>query len=76
MQAFMKKITDWVLEKEEKMAKSCAIPMKELEYQIDKVEAQKQKVQKEYDDAMSVLNEVSQKLEKIKNIETLRCSNV
>ena len=62
MQAFMKKITDWVLEKEEKMAKSCAIPMKELEYQIDIVEAQKKKVQKDYDDAMSVLNEVSQKL--------------
>ena len=72
----MKKISDWMLEKEENMAKSCSIPIKEIDLQIDKVEAQKQKVQKEYEDAMNVLNEVSKKLEKIKNIELLRCKNI
>lgn len=76
MQGFMKKISDWMLEKEENMAKSCSIPIKEIDLQIDKVEAQKQKVQKEYEDAMNVLNEVSKKLEKIKNIELLRCKNI
>ncbi len=75
MQGFIKKITDWMLEKEEEMAKSCSIPMKEVEYQINKVEAQKQKIQKEYDEAMEALNEVAQKLQKIKNIEVMRCSD-
>lgn len=74
MQGFIKKITDWMLEKEEEMAKSCSIPMKEIEYQINKVEAQKQKIQKEYDEAMAALDEVAQKLQKIKNIEVMRCS--
>jgi len=67
------KITEWLLEKEEDMAKSCAIPMEEIEYQIAKVEAQKAKIQKEYDEAMAELNEVAKRLEKIKSIETLRC---
>ncbi len=74
MQGFIKKITDWMLEKEEEMAKSCSIPMKEIEYQINKVEAQKQKIQKEYDEAMAALDEVAQRLQKIKNIEVMRCS--
>ncbi len=75
MQGFMKKITEWMLQKEEEMAKSCSIPMQEIEYQINKVEAQKQKIQKEYDEAMATLEEVSNKLQKIKNIEVMRCSN-
>ncbi len=75
MQGFMKKITEWMLQKEEEMAKSCSIPMQEIEYQINKVEAQKQKIQKEYDEAMATLEEVSNKLQKIKNIEVMRCPN-
>ncbi len=75
MQGFIKKITDWMLEKEEEMAKSCSIPMQEIEYQINKVEAQKQKIQKEYDEAMAALDEVAKKLKKIKNIEVMRCSD-
>ncbi len=75
MQGFIKKITDWMLEKEEEMAKSCSIPMQEIEYQINKVEAQKQKIQKEYDEAMAALDEVAKKLQKIKNIEVMRCSD-
>jgi hypothetical protein len=72
---FVHKITEWLLEKEEDMAKSCAIPMQEIEYQIAKVEAEKEKIQKKYDDAMKELNLVAERLEKIKNIETLRCQN-
>lgn len=68
-------ITEWLLKKEEEMAKSCAVPMEEIEYQIAKVEAQKEKIQKEYDEAMAELNSVAERLEKIKNIETLRCQN-
>jgi exonuclease VII small subunit len=72
---FVHKITQWLLEKEEELAKSCAVPMEEIEYQIAKVEAQKQKIQKEYEEAMAELESVAQRLEKIKNIETLRCQN-
>ena len=73
MNHFLKSIIDWMMEKEEDMAKKCAIPMKEIEYQITKVQEQKAKVQKEYDDAMSELNDVLNRLEKIKNTEVLRC---
>jgi len=69
------KITEWLLEKEEKMAKSCTIPMQEIEYQLAKVATEKEKIQQRYDEAMDELNLVEERLEKIKNIETLRCQN-
>ncbi len=75
MNTFMKKIIDWSLEKENDLAKKCAVPMEEIEYQIKKVQQQKEKVQKEYDDAMQELDDVLQKLEKIKSTETLRCQS-
>ena len=73
MNTFIKKIIDWTMEKEEEMAKKCAISMEELEHQIAKVEEEKKKVQEKYDDAIQELNHVLEKLEKIKNIEILRC---
>ena len=73
MNTFIKKIIDWTMEKEEEMAKKCAISMEDLEQQIAKVEAEKKKVQEKYDNAMQELNHVSEKLQKIKNIEILRC---
>ena len=73
--SLVKSIIDWMLEKESDMAKSCSVPMNEIEYQINKVKAEKQKVQQKYDETMQVLNDVSQKLEKIKNTELLRCKN-
>lgn len=73
MQSFLKKITEWILEKEEEAAKSCAIPLQEIEMQMKRVQKQKEKLQKDYDESMEVFNEIENKLEKIKNIETLRC---
>ncbi len=75
MNTFIKKILDWTMEKEEEMAKKCALPMKEVEHQITKIEEEKKKVQEKYDDAMQELNHVLERLEKIKNIEVLRCQN-
>jgi len=71
--SLVKTITDWMLEKEAEMAKSCSIPMEEIDFQIDKVASEKKKLQTKYDEAMAELNDVSKKLEKIKNIELLRC---
>ncbi len=75
MNTFMKKIIDWSLEKENDLAKKCAIPMEELEHQIQKVQKQKEKVQKEYDDALLELEHILQKLEKMKSTEILRCQS-
>lgn len=67
--SLVKKITDWMLEKEEAMAKKGSIPMEELEHQIAKVEEEKQKIQAKFDEAMQELNHVSTKLEEFKKIE-------
>jgi len=73
MQNFIKTMTDWILDKEEAMAKSCAIPMEEIDTQLHQVLKQKAKLQESYEESMANLNDVESKLEKIKNIELLRC---
>ena len=75
MNHFLKSIIDWMLEKEEGLAKECTIPMKEIEAQIAKVQEEKIKVQEKYDDAITELDDVLKRLEKIKNTEILRCSS-
>ncbi|SFV75303.1 hypothetical protein MNB_SM-3-31 [hydrothermal vent metagenome] len=75
MNTFVKKVIDWIMEKEEEMAKENAIPLQEVEYQIAKVKEEKQKLQKQYDDAIKELNHIEEKLEKIKNIEIIRSQN-
>jgi|LGVC01.1.fsa_nt_gb hypothetical protein len=73
MQNFIKTMADWILDKEEAMAKSCAIPMDEIDAQLHQVLKQKAKLQESYEDSMANLNDIEAKLEKIKNIELLRC---
>jgi len=75
MNHFLKSIIDWMLEKEEGMAKECAIPMKEIDSQIEKVQKEKVKIEEKYSDAMSELDDVLKRLEKIKNTEILRCGS-
>ncbi len=75
MKEFIRKITDWILEKEEAAAKSCAIPMEEIDAQLERVRAQKAKLQKDYDESMKVFDEIEEKLQKIRSIEVLRCNN-
>ena len=75
MKDFVKKITDWILDKEELMAKSCAISLDEVDAQLARIKEQKEKLQKDYDESMAVFNEITERLEKIKNIEVLRCQN-
>ena len=73
MQNFIKSVTGWILDKEEAMAKSCAIPLEEIDTQLHQVLRQKTKLKEKYDESMANLNELEAKLEKIKNIEYLRC---
>jgi len=71
---FVQKITDWLLEKEEELARECAVPKEEVEYQIAKVELEKEKLKKEYEEKMQQLDSILMRLKKIENIETLKCA--
>ncbi len=75
MNNFLKSIVEWMMEKEEEMAKECAIPMKEIDYQITKVQEQKETLKKNYEDSMQELDSILQRLQKIKNTEILRCQS-
>ena len=69
----VQQITNWLLEKEEDLAKNCAVPKEEVEYQIAKVLDQKEKLTKKYQEEMKVLDEILERLRKIESIETLKC---
>ena len=71
---FVQKITEWLLEKEEELARECAVPKEEVEYQIAKVELEREKLKKECDEKMQQLDAVLMRLKKIENIETLKCA--
>ena len=75
MQNFLKTMTEWMLNKEEEMAKTCAVPLTEIDHQIEKIEKQKEALQQRYDEGMATLNEFETRLQKIKNTEILRCQN-
>ena len=71
--AIVEKVTKWLLEKEEELARECAVPKEEVEYQIAKVELEKEKLKKEYEEKMEMLDEILERLKKIESIETLKC---
>jgi len=60
---FIRKTTAWRLQKEVVMAKSCAVPMHEIESQL----------QKDYDSSIVIFNDMEAKLEKINSALILRC---
>jgi hypothetical protein len=75
MQSFLKKATDWILEKEELLAKACAIPLSEIDAQLQQVQKQKARLKKNYEESMEVLDAIEAKLQKIRSTEVLRCQN-
>lgn len=46
MQRFLKKTTDWILEKEGLPAKTYAVPLREIDAPLQQVQKQKAKIQK------------------------------
>ncbi len=72
--AIVEKITKWLLEKEEELARECAVPKEEIEYQIAKVELEKEKLKEECAKKMKTLDEILERLKKIESIETLKCA--
>jgi len=74
MLEFMKKITEWVLQKEEEAAKDCRIPIDEIEKQIEVVKEKKSKLEEECKKNIAELDRILGRLESIKNIETIKCA--
>ncbi|BCD62949.1 hypothetical protein NitYY0826_C1837 [Nitratiruptor sp. YY08-26] len=70
---FLKKMTEWVLQKEEELAKDCRLPMEELEKQIEVVKEKKAKLEEECQKNIQELERLLGRLESIKNIEIIKC---
>ena len=70
----MKQMTDWMLKKEEEAAKQCAIPIDQIQKQLDMVEDKRNKLTKQYEDAIAELDHVKEKLEQMMRDEKLRCN--
>ena len=66
---FLKKMTEWILNKEEEMAKNCAISLDELDRQIEKVEEKREKLEAECRENLAELERIVTKLKWIKSEE-------
>ena len=69
MVEFLKKMTEWMLNKEEEMAKNCAISIDEIDKQIEKVEEKRKKLEAECQDNLAELDKIVTKLKWIKGEE-------
>jgi chaperonin cofactor prefoldin len=72
MVEFMKKAMDWVLEKEADAAKNCHAKPEDIEKQIKMIEEKRESLKKRYEDDISELEHVLNKLHYIK-AESLKC---
>jgi len=73
LKEFIKKMTDWALEKEEEAAKECAISMEQIEKQLKILTEKRDELKQKCDEQLKQLNELIEKVEKIKGIEELKC---
>ncbi len=72
MMDFFKKMTEWMLDREEDLAKKCAINLEDLEKQIAKVEEKKEQLKKQCEENDKELERILTKLKWIKS-EELKC---
>ncbi len=66
MVEFLKKATEWVLDKEEQAAKNCKIDLKDVQKQIDMILQKREKLQKECEENLKELDHILDRLEAIK----------
>lgn len=71
----LKKITQWALEKEEEAAKKCAIPLEDIEKQLNTLKEKRDELKKRCDEQLREFDELIQRVEKIKSEELLRCKD-
>jgi hypothetical protein len=72
MVEFFKKITDWVLAKEQEVANNCRINQADLDKQIAYVEEKRDKLKNEYEDNISEMEHILNRLHAIK-AKSLKC---
>ncbi len=69
MVEFLKKVTEWVLDKEEQAAQNCKIDLEDLEKQISVVKEKREKLKKECEENLKELDHILERLDKIKEKE-------
>jgi len=69
MMEFLKKATEWVLDKEEQAAKNCRIDLNDVQKQINLILEKRAKLQKECEENLAELDHILDRLEKIKEKE-------
>ena len=72
MVEFLKNMTNWMLKREEDLAKKCAIPLEEIDRQIEKVEEKREKLEAECRENIAELEKIVTKLKWIRS-EELAC---
>ncbi|WP_457595289.1 hypothetical protein [Hydrogenimonas sp.] len=66
MMEFLKKATEWVLDKEEEAAKECRIDLEDLQKQIDLIRSKRDTMKKECEENLRELEHILHRLEVIK----------
>ncbi len=66
MMEFLKKATEWVLDKEEEAAKRCKIDLEDLQKQIDLIKSKRDALKKECEENLGELEHILRRLEVIK----------
>jgi peptidoglycan hydrolase CwlO-like protein len=75
LKEFIKKMSEWVLEKEEEAAKECKIKVEDIDKQIEIITQKRDELKKRCEEQINELEDFIKRLEKIKNIEVLKCQN-
>lgn len=63
---FLKKATEWVLDKEEEAAKNCRIDLDDLQKQIELIKNRRDALKRECEDNIGQLEHILRRLEVIK----------
>jgi len=72
MVEFLKKATEWMLDREAELAKKCAIDLEDLEKQIARVQEKKEALERECRENREELEKILTRLKWIK-LEELKC---
>ncbi|WP_024788314.1 MULTISPECIES: hypothetical protein [unclassified Lebetimonas] len=70
---FIKKMTEWALEKEEEAAKECTIPMEQIEKELEILKEKRDELKQKCEEQLNELDELIKRVNKIKSIEILKC---
>jgi len=73
MKEFLKKAAQWLLQREEELAKKCAINLEDLDRQIKTMEEKKEELERQCRENLDEMERIIVKLRWIKAEEMKRC---